>query len=238
MSKKWKILLAAVAAIVVLTVGGGAIAMADDETAPVSNPLLARVAQLVGRNEAQLTDAFKAARLEVAREAMTAALDKAVTDGIITSTDKTSIETWLAQQPDPINKDAMKTWWAARPQITKPELYRRFLGARRIILRYGWCHGFANIEESQVMKKVAAKLVVGEPALIDAFNTASQEMRTSAFQKALTNAVTNGRLTEAEASQIETWWAQRPAALDKFAPGFGFGRMGGGFCGPRLFRNK
>ncbi len=238
MSKKWKILLAAVAAIVVLTVGGGAIAMADDGTAPASNPLFVRVAQLLGRNEAQLTDAFKSARLEVAREAVTAALDKAVADGIITTTEKASIQAWLAQQPDPANKDAMKTWWAARPQITKPALYHRFLGARGKILRYGWCHGFANIEESQVMKKVAAKLGVGEQALIDAFNTASQEMRTSAFQKALTNAVTNGRLTQAEAGQIETWWAQRPAALDKFAPGFGFGRMGKGFCGPRLFRDK
>jgi hypothetical protein len=239
MLKKWKILLAVVAAIVVLTVGGGAIAMADNGTAPASNPLLARVAQLVGKTEAQLTDALKAARIEVAKEAITAALNKAVTDGIITTADKANIDAWLAQQPtDLTNKDAMKTWWAARPQISKPEVYRRFLGARRIILRYGWCHGLAGIEESQVMKKVAVKLGVTEQALIDAFNTARQEMRTSAFQKALTNAVTNGRLTQAEATQIETWWAQRPAALDKFAPGFGFGRMGGGFCGPRLFRDK
>jgi len=230
MLKKWKIIMVVLAAIVLLTVGGGAIAMADDETAPVSNPLLARVAQLLGKNEAQLTDAIKAARKEVATEAVTAALDKAVTEGKITTTDKASILAWLAQQPDPANRDAMKAWWSARPQISKPELYKRFLGVRGKILRWGWCHNFAGIEESQVMKKVAAKLIVGEQALIDAFKQASQEMRTSAFQKALTNAVTNGRLTKAEAEQIETWWAQRPAALDKFAPGFGFGRMGRRLC--------
>jgi uncharacterized protein YehS (DUF1456 family) len=237
MSKKWKIILTVVAAVVVLTVSGGMIAMADDETAPVSNPLLARVAQILGNNitEQTLTSAFKSARVEVAREAITVALDKAVTDGIITTTEKASIEAWLAQQPDPTNKDAMKTWWATRPQITKPELYRRFLGARRIILRYGWCHEFAGIEES-VMKKVAVKLGVTEQALIDAFKQASQEMQTSKLQNALKNAVTNGRLTQAEASQIETWWAQRPAALDKFAPGFG--GMGRGFCCPRFFRDK
>jgi hypothetical protein len=238
MSKKWKIILAAVATVVVLTVGGGAIVMADDETATASNPLLARVAEILEKDEAEVVDAFKAARIEVAREAITAALDKAVTNDVITATDKLDIEAWLAQQPDPTDKDAMKAWWTARPEITKPALYWRFLGARRSILRYGWCHNFAGIAESQLIAKVAAKLGVGEQALVDAFNTARQEMRTSAFQKALANAVTNGRLNQAEATQIETWWSQRPAAVDKFAPGFGFGQMGRGCCEPRLFRNR
>ena len=234
MSKKWKIILAVVAAVVVLTVGGGAIVLANDgeQTAPASNPLLARVAELLGGNitEQDLVDALKAARIEVAKEQITAALDKAVANGVISTAEKASIEAWLAQQPDPAEKEAMKAWWADRPQISKPMLYFRFLGAHKAILRWGWCHGFAGIEGLPVMSKVAAKLGVTEEALINAFKQASQEMRTNKFQNALKNAVTNGRLTQGEADEITTWWAQRPAALDKFAPGFGFGRMGRGFC--------
>jgi hypothetical protein len=232
MSKKWKILLTVIAAVVLLTVGGGAIVLANDGQQPstVSNPLLARVAELLGKTEAQLTDALKAARIEVAKEKITAALDKAVSSGVITDTEKTNILNWLAQQPDPADKAAMKTWWEARPQISKPIIYQRFLGVRRVILRYGWCHGFAGINGSEVTQKAAAKLGVTEQELVNAFRQVSQEMRTNRFQNALKNAVSNGRLTQGEADQITNWWAQRPAALDKFAPGFGFWRMGRGFC--------
>jgi len=232
MSKKWKVLLTVIAAVVLLTIGGGAIVLANDgqPSTTASNPLLARVAELLGRTEAQLTDSLKSARIEVAKERITEALDKALSSGLITDTEKTNILNWLAQQPDPADKAAMKTWWEARPQISKPIIYQRFLGVRRAILRYGWCHGFASINGSQVMQKAAVKLGVTEQQLVDAFKQASQEMRTNRFQNALNNAVGNGRLTQGEADQIATWWAQRPAALDKFAPGFGFWPMGRGFC--------
>ena len=232
MSKKWKILLTVIVAVVLLTVGGGAIVLANDgqQSTTASNPLLARVAELLNRTEAQLKDALKAGRIEVAKEKITTALDKAVRAGVITETEKTNILNWLAQQPDSADKAAMKTWWEARPQISKPIIYKRFLGVRRAILRYGWYHGFAGINGSQVMQKAAAKLGVTEQQMVDAFKQASQEMRTNRFQNALNNAVSNGRLTQGEADQITNWWAQRPAALDKFAPGFGFWRMHRGFC--------
>jgi hypothetical protein len=55
-------------------------------------------------------------------------------------------------------------------------------------------------------------------------------MKTDALTKSLANAVTNGKITQAEADQIQSWWNQRPAAVDKLAPngGFGFPGMGGG----------
>ncbi len=233
MSKKWKIFLAIIAAAVVLTLTGGAIVLAQDQPAAVSNPLLARVAELVGKTETQLTAALKEARIEAAKEAITTALDKAVTEGIITAVDKTALLVWLDKQPDPADKAAMKTWWDSRPEISKPELYGRFLGVRSRIMRWGWCHGFNGIGQPLVLDKVAAKLGVTKDALSSAFKQASQELRANAFQKALSNAVTNGRLTQGEADEISSWWAQRPAALDKVAPGFGFGK---GFCGPRMFR--
>jgi hypothetical protein len=126
MSKKWKIFLAVIAAAVVLTLTGGAIVLAQDQPAAVSNPLLARVAELVGKTETGLTTALKEARIEAAKEAITTALDKAVTDGIITAADKTALLAWLDKQPDPADKAAMKTWWESRPTISKPELYNRF----------------------------------------------------------------------------------------------------------------
>lgn len=229
MSKKWKIFLAIIAAATVLALGGGAIVMAQDQPAAVSNPLLARVAELVGKTEAQLTTALKEARIEAAKEAITTALDKAVSDGVITVADKTALLAWLDKQPDPADKAAMKTWWESRPAISKPELYNRFLGVRSRIIRWGWCHGFNGIGQPLVLDKVATKLGVTADALTSAFKQASQELKANAFQKALSNAVTNGRLTQVEADEISSWWAQRPAALDKVAPGFGFGR---GFCGP------
>ena len=236
MSKKWKIFLAVIAAAVVLTLTGGAIVMAQDQPAAVSNPLLARVAELVGKTEAQLTTALKEARIEAAKEAITTALDKAVTDGIITAADKTALLAWLDKQPDPADKAAMKSWWESRPAISKPELYGRFLGMRSRIMRWGWCHGFNGIGQPLVMEKVAAKLGVTKDALTSAFKQASQELKATAVQKALSNAVTNGRLTQGESDQISSWWAQRPAALDKVAPGFGFRGMGRGFCGPGMFQ--
>jgi hypothetical protein len=236
MSKKWKIFLLVIASAVVLTLTGGAIVMAQDEPTTASNPLLARVAALIDRTEEQLVTALKEARLEAAKEAITKALDKAVTDGVITEPDKTALLTWLSQQPDPTDKTAMKAWWEARPAISNAKVYGRFLGVRSRIIRWGWCHGFNGIGQTVVLDKVALKLGVTKEQLTSAFTQATQELRATASQKALSNAVANGRLTQGEADEISSWWAQRPAALDKFAPGFGF--KGRGCCGPRLFRNK
>jgi hypothetical protein len=237
MSKKWKVILIVIAAVVVLGVSGGAVVMAQDQDQPpsASNPLLARVAEILGRTETQLTDAIKAARIEVAKEQITAALEKAVSSGTITPADEESILKWLDQQPDPADKAAIKSWWQSRPEISKPKLYGLLLGARSRILRLGWCRAFPGVGRTLVADKVAAKLGVTSDELINAIKQASQELKASTLQKALSNAVSNGKLTQGEADQISSWWAQRPAALDKIAPGFGFGR---GFCFPRIFRSK
>ncbi len=90
-----------------------------------------------------------------------------------------------------------------------------------------------------VMKKVAAILNISEDTLKSAFQKAAEELRTASFSKALDRAVANGKITRAEADQIETWWSQRPAALNKLAPDGGSGmwsRMRGGMMRfhPRL----
>ena len=238
MSKRWKIVLAIVAAVVALSLGGGAIALAadGDQPATTSNPLLARVVLILGNgiNEQRLTDALKQARQQAVSEAISKALDNAVLNNVITLGEKNAINAWLAQQPDPANKDAMKAWWDKRPQVSDPKVYQRFLGARGKIMQFGYCFGFNWNLGTPVMQKAAALLNIQEQTLTAAFKQAAQELQGQKLQQALDNAVKNGKLTQDEATQIQTWWSQRPAALDKFAPGLGLGRMGGGLCGPRM----
>lgn len=232
MSKRWKIILAVVAAVVVLSLAGGAIALAadGDQPATTTNPLLARVAQLIGKSEADLTSALKQARQQAAGEAITKALDNAVTNNVITQADDDAIKAWLAQQPDPANKEAMKTWWSQRPQISNPNVYQRFLGARAMVMRFGYGFALRLTFSTPVMQKAATILGVDEQTLVNAFKQAAQELQGQRLQTALDNAVKNGKLNQDEANQIQTWWSQRPAALDKVAPGLGFGRMGGFFA--------
>ena len=68
MSKKMKIVISVLAAIVLLTFSGAAVAMAQDETATdtetAAGGLLARVAQILGIGEDELVEAFLQAREE------------------------------------------------------------------------------------------------------------------------------------------------------------------------------
>jgi len=70
MSKKFKIILAVLAAVLLVTIGVASAAMAQDE--PTSPPgamsFLARVAKILGIPEEQLTNAFKQAWKEMREE--------------------------------------------------------------------------------------------------------------------------------------------------------------------------
>ena len=67
MSKKVKVIISMVMALILLTVGGTAVALAQDETTPDTQTgnLLARVANLLGVTEEQLTGALEQARQEM-----------------------------------------------------------------------------------------------------------------------------------------------------------------------------
>jgi len=66
MSKKIKVIVAVVVAVLVLTVGGAAIVMAQEEPAPTpqANGLLSRVAEILDIPQETLVDAFQQARQE------------------------------------------------------------------------------------------------------------------------------------------------------------------------------
>lgn len=117
MSKRMKVFVAVLVAILMLTVGGAATVMADDGSTATENEtgrkgLQARVAEILGIPSDNLTSAFEQARQEMREEAFIRYLDKAVEKGLI-----------IQQEADEIIE-----WWGQRPESIDPLLQRYFLG--------------------------------------------------------------------------------------------------------------
>ena len=94
--------------------------------------------------------------------------------------------------------------------------------------------GTPKITRDAYLEKVAEKLGVAgvtKDTLTAAFTQATKELQTERIETALQKAVEKGLITDAEKKQIEDWYNQRPAALDKIG-GFGFGFGWGRFCKP------
>jgi len=228
MSRKWKLIIAVIAGVVVLSLVGGSIALADNsQQSNSSNPYLAAVATKLGVDEATLTSAVKEAQKEIATTAINNALDNAVTKGIITTDEETALKTWLAQEPVNGDKAAMKTWWDQRPNLANPKVYNGMIWKRAVTRMYGWCTGNLGINNTDFINKVATLLNKPAADVQSAFQSAATDMKSAALQKSLDNAVKNGKITQDEANQIQSWWNSRPAAVDKLAPGpGGFGMRG------------
>jgi hypothetical protein len=225
MFKKKKFIIAVISVIVVLAAVGSGIAVMADEGQPTpSNPLLAKVAAILGNvSEQQLVDTIKQAREEVAVEAIETWLIKAVENEVITDVDKTAIDNWLAQKPDFADKEAMKAWLADRPEISNPRFLKRLILAPSRLRRTGFCVGAPLISGQAVLEKTAARLNIDIETLKSAFQEAGAQLRDGRIGQALNKAVTNGKITQAEADEISSWWEERPAAIDKLAPVFRFG---------------
>lgn len=109
MSQKMKVLLATIAAVLVLTVGT-TVALAQDgsnqppQPQPVSNPLWAKVAQLLGISEQELTNAFAQARQQLRQENIDQCLAEAVEKGTITQDEANQIKEWWAKRPAAVDK--------------------------------------------------------------------------------------------------------------------------------------
>jgi hypothetical protein len=200
MSRKVKIILAVLLAVVVLTVGGVAVAMAQTPPSPTeSNGLLARVAAILGGDmtEQRLIDAFKQANMEIRNDAIEKALEKAVSDNRISSTEAAQIS----------------QWWQERPAVLDSLI-------NGSLPRFG--PFLKPIAVKAQLTRVAEILGIPEETLVAAFKQAAQEMRTSAFNRALDNAVANGRLTEEQADKIRERVEERPGAINWF---WRWGRM-------------
>ena len=108
MSKKMKVLVSVLVAILVLTVGGTAIALAQEEEEPAppveTNGLLARVAKNLGVTDEELANAFKQARQEMRQGAFIGRLDKALENERITEDDYDEIKGWWDERPEGIDR--------------------------------------------------------------------------------------------------------------------------------------
>ena len=127
MSKKMKVLVSVLVVVVLLTVGGAATVMANDDGPTATDnetgrkghqALLAKVVGILqveygytGLTVDDLEAAFDQAQQEMREDAFLSALDKAVADGRIDEDDALAI----------------KAWWEARPEVLGLGLFGRGL---------------------------------------------------------------------------------------------------------------
>ena len=109
MSKRMKVFVSVLVAVVLLTVGGVATVMADGGSTATDNEtgrngLLARVAGILSIPEEDLIDAFGQARQEMREEAFIGYLDRAVEEGRITPEEAGEISEWRAQRPEVLDR--------------------------------------------------------------------------------------------------------------------------------------
>ena len=127
MSQRMKVLVSVLVAVVLLTVGGTAVVMADDGSTPTSNTtstnsLLARVADKLDVTQEELANAFSEARQEMRQEAFIRSLDRSVEKGRLTDPEANEI----------------KGWWGERPEVMDSGLFRCALGAPGLRGKHMW----------------------------------------------------------------------------------------------------
>ena len=150
MSKKVKVLISVLVAILLLTVGGVTMVMAEgeEETIPPAEAsakgLLERVADILKIDKEDLINAFEQAQQEIEAEAFINRLDKAVKEGLITQGQADEIIKWWELRPD----DAIREWWELKPEVIKPGMFKRALRFRAMPMpgfhtqngpRWGFC---------------------------------------------------------------------------------------------------
>lgn len=142
MSRKVKIIVSVIVAVLLLTVATTATVMAQEEEPVPEEPapqlegragLLARVADILDIPEKDLVNAFKQARQERNQEAfigaLDKALDKAVEEGLITQGEADEIEEWWENKPEALDCLTQCV------RILKANRFRQMIGVHR---GWGW----------------------------------------------------------------------------------------------------
>ena len=121
MSKKLKIIIAVVVGVLLLTIAGTAVVMADEEPTTDSTTgktLLARVAEILGLEQQQVEDAFAQARQDMQTEALENYLQKLVENDEITPEQAQEYLTWWQSRPDTDQyMQQIREWQQARPGL-------------------------------------------------------------------------------------------------------------------------
>ena len=142
-SKKFIIIAVLIALVLAGTIGGVAMAQANDDD---NNPpqagnvsLLEKVAEIYEKNTGvaidaqELKKAFTEAGQAIKDEALDNYLQKLVDDGKITQEQADAFKAWLESKPTMLT-DEFKEWLDARPDI--PALFGRDKGIRMVTVRW------------------------------------------------------------------------------------------------------
>ena len=211
MSKKVKVLVSVLVAVVLLTIGGASLVMGADGTNPPPSAdnatalkgLLPRVATILGIPEPTLVAAFKQAEKQIKDEVFLKALDKAVASGRLTQDEA----------------DKLKAWWQQRPDVANggiapfARMFAKHGGLR--LLTPGSDNTTASGNVTGLLPRVATILDITVDKLESAIKQAQQEMQAESFLKMVDKAVAKGVITQTEADQIKAWWTQRPEAVNR-----------------------
>ena len=189
MSRKMKVLVSVLVAVLLLMVGGTAIAMAQEEEEPApqeeelspqaeANGLLARIAEILGVPEEDLIDAFTQARQEMMQErwegAFNQALDEAVAEGLLT----------------PEEAEEIREWWEQKPEALGQGLLRCAAGF--MAPNAGSLPGVRSDQRPEIKHRLELK-----------------------FHK---RAMERACVTPEEIDEIQEWWNGNPEALDQMPP--------------------
>lgn len=210
MSKKMKVLVSVLVAIILLTVGGTTIALAQDEEEleedelaeevegilpdEESDSLLARVAGILGISEEELREAFRQAgeeaREERFDEALYSMLDKAVEEGLLSDDEAQEIKEWWEERPEALNAGLLqRALWAMHPRL-KPMPGNRF--GNRSELKLHLQQRLGRLLDPEVKQKV--------------------------LEKVLEKALEKGLISPEEVEAIKKWLESRPEVSDRFSP--------------------
>ena len=99
MRKRWMIASFLVGLLTVGVAGGAVLANGDEDGSPITS-FAARVAGILGIDQAQVEDAFKQAKQEMADERLQATLDAQVEAGRITQEQADEYSEWYQSRPD------------------------------------------------------------------------------------------------------------------------------------------
>lgn len=120
MSKKVKVLIALVVAMLLLAMGGTATVMAqEEESIPAprvgGEGVLARVANILDISQGELVSAFNQARQEMRQETFHRFLNKAVEQGRLTQDEADQITDWWEQRPEAVDRICLPRFFNSSP---------------------------------------------------------------------------------------------------------------------------
>jgi len=123
MRRRWLVVSVAVVALALLVAGGAVFAASngdDDGTGSTEQQkskeeFTNRVAEILGKDPAEVKSAVQQARLEQQEQALNSYLDKMVENGRITQEEADQIKQWLAERPEALSELGPGLGFGGRP---------------------------------------------------------------------------------------------------------------------------